>query len=267
MNEEQQYFETNRSLWNGKTPHHIASAFYDMEGWMAGNTSLKGPELDILGDISNKTLLHLHCHFGQDSLSLARMGANVTGTDISDVAIQYARELNEQLGLGARFIEADTYSVPGKVGEQFDIVFATYGVIGWLPDMQRWADVVSSMLKPGGRLVFVEFHPAVWMFDNHFTHVQYSYFNRGPIIETLDGTYADRSAEIKMKEIGWNHSIADVLQSLINSGMQITVFKEYDYSVFNCFNNTVETAPGQWQIKGMEGKLPMMYALEAVKKG
>lgn len=197
---------------------------------------------------------------------MARMGAKVTGTDISDAAINYASQLNEQLGLDARFIEADTYSVPEKLNEQFDIVFTTYGVIGWLPDMQRWADVVARMLKPGGRLVFVEFHPAVWMFDNDFTRVQFSYFNRGPIIETLQGTYADRNADIQMKEIGWNHALSDVLQSLIDGGMQINIFKEYDYSVHNCFSNTIETAPGLSQIKGMEGKLPMIYALEALKR-
>lgn len=265
MNEEQQYFDANRALWNGKTPHHTTSAFYNVEGWLDGNTSLKGPELALLGDVQGKSILHLQCHFGQDSLSLARMGAKVTGTDIADAAIKYATELNSQTGLDARFVVADTYTVPQKVDEQFDIVFTTYGVIGWLPDMQRWANVVARMLRPGGRLVFVEFHPAVWMFDNDFTHVQYSYFNRGPIIETLQGTYANRDADIQMKEIGWNHALSDVLQSLINAGLQINTFKEYDYSVYNCFSNTVEITPGQWRIAGMEGKLPMMYALEAVK--
>lgn len=263
MDNEQQYFETNRALWNEKTKHHTASAFYDMEGWLAGNTSLKAPELELLGDIKDKSILHLQCHFGQDSLSLARMGAKVVGTDISDTAIDYAIQLNEKLGLGANFVVADTYSVPEKISEQFDIVFTTYGVIGWLPDMQRWANVVARMLKPGGRLVFVEFHPAVWMFDNGFTHVQYSYFNRGPIIETLQGTYADKNAEIQMKEIGWNHPLTDVLQSLINAGLRINIFREYDHSVYNCFSNTTEVAPGQWQIQGMEGKLPMMYAVGA----
>ena len=115
MHNEQQYFDTNRALWNEKTAHHTASAFYDMEGWLAGTTSLKQPELDLLGDVQNKSILHLQSHFGQDSLSLARMGAKVTGTDISDVAINYASQLNEQLNLGARFIQADTYSVHEKL--------------------------------------------------------------------------------------------------------------------------------------------------------
>lgn len=266
MNNEQQYFEVNRALWNEKTKHHTASDFYDMEGFLAGKSSLMQPELELLGDVKGKSVLHLQCHFGQDSLSMARLGASVTGTDISDTAIEYAKQLNAQLGMDVTFVVSDTYSVPGKVKEQFDIVFTTYGVIGWLPDMQRWADVIAKMLKPGGRLVFVEFHPAVWMFDNAFTHVQHSYFNRGPIIEELQGTYADRNADIQMKEIGWNHPIADVLQGLLDAGMTLQTFKEYDYSAYDCFNNTIETSPGKWQVKGMEGKLPMMYALSAYKQ-
>lgn len=266
MQDEQQYFEVNRALWNEKTKHHTASDFYNMEAFLAGQSSLKQPEMELLGDVNGKSVLHLQCHFGQDSLSLAHMGASVTGMDISDTAIEYARQLNAQLGLDATFVVSDTYSVPDKVKEQFDIVFTTYGVIGWLPDMQRWADVIAKMLKPGGRLVFVEFHPVVWMFDNAFTHVQYSYFNRGPIIEELQGTYADRNADIQMKEIGWNHPMADVLQSILDAGLTLQIFKEYDYSVYDCFHNTIEISPGKWQIKGMEGKLPMMYALSAYKQ-
>ena len=173
--------------------------------------------------------------------------------------------MNKKLNLDADFICSDIYDLPDHLDKKFDIVFTTYGVIGWLPDMQRWADVVSKMLKPGGKMVFVEFHPAVWMFDNDFTHVQYSYFNSGPIIETLQGTYADRDADMQMKEIGWNHAMSDVMQSLVNAGMQLEVFKEYDYSVYNCFHNLTEIAPGKWQIKGMEGKLPIMYAMRWVK--
>lgn len=266
MSTEQEYFETNRALWNEKTKHHTNSEFYDMPGFLAGNTSLKEPELALLGDVKGKSILHLHCHFGQDSLSLARMGAKVTGTDISDDAIAYANELAGKLELDAQFLRADTYSVPDVVNEQFDIVYATYGVIGWLPDMQRWAAVVAKMLKPGGRLVFVEFHPMVWVFDNAFTKVEYSYFNVEPIIETLDGTYADRDANMKMKEVGWNHPMSDVIQSLIDAGLTLEQFHEYDYSPYNCFANMVQIADGKWQIKGMEGKMPMVYGLVGVSK-
>lgn len=266
MNTEQEYFEANRILWNEKTKHHIGSEFYDMEGFVAGKTSLKEPELELLGDVKGKTILHLQCHFGQDSLSLARTGAHVTGTDISDDAITFAHSLAKDINCDAKFVRTDTYTVPDVIKEQFDIVFATYGVIGWLPDMKRWADVVAKMLKPGGKLVFAEFHPVVWIFDYEFKEIAYSYFNNGPIVEELLGTYADRDADIKMKEIGWNHSLSDVIQSLVDAGLRLEVFREYDYSPYDCFNNSIEIAPGKWQIKGKEGKMPMMYSLVAVKQ-
>lgn len=265
MNQEQEYFEANRALWNEKTKHHVGSDFYDMEGFLAGKTSLQQPELELLGDVNGKSILHLQCHFGQDSMSLARMGARVTGTDIADDAIAFAQKTAKELELDASFVRADTYTVPEWVNEQFDIVFASYGVIGWLPDMQRFAEVVAKMLKPDGRFVFAEFHPVVWMYDNDFKEITYSYFNKAPIIEELEGTYADKDADIKMKEIGWNHALTDVLQSLINAGLKLEVFKEYDWSPYDCFNNTVKIGDGKWQIKGKEGLMPMMYALRCVK--
>jgi len=261
MSTEQEYFETNRALWNEKTKHHTGSEFYDMPGFLDGKTSLKEPELALLGDVKGKSILHLQCHFGQDSLSLARMGAKVTGTDISDAAIAYAQQLNEQLGLDASFVRSDTYAVPDNVDEQFDIVFASYGVIGWLPDMQRFAEVVARMLKPGGKFVFAEFHPVRWMYNDDFSEIEFSYFNKEAIIETQEGTYADRDADMNMEEIGWNHDFGEILQSLINAGLRLEVFNEYDYSPYNCFSNMVEVAGGKWQVKGLEGKVPIMYAL------
>lgn len=266
MNESDKYLDINRALRNAKTEYHVKSEFYGMSSFTAGMSSLKEIELSLLGDVSGMEIMHLQCHFGMDSLSLARMGARVTGVDISDVAIEKARQLNDALGLDANFICTDVYSVPQVVNKRFDMVFTTYGVIGWLPDMQQWADVVSSSLKSGGKLLLVEFHPMIWMFDNHFIHIEYSYFNIGPIIETLNGTYADRDAPLQLKEIGWNHPLSEVVQSLINSGMQIEVFREYDYSPYNAFHNSIMVEDGKYMIAGKEQKLPMTYALVAVKK-
>lgn len=266
MNTEQEYFEVNRALWNEKTKHHTGSEFYDMEGFLKGNTSLKEPELDLLGDVKGKSILHLQCHFGQDSLSLARMGAKVTGTDIADDAITYAKKINEDLGLDATFVRADTYSVPEVVEGEFDIVFGSYGVIGWLPDMKRFAEVVAKKLKKGGQFIFAEFHPVMWMYDYDFKQPAFYYFNREPIIEELQGTYTDRKADIKMKEVGWNHSFGEVLQALIDAGLTLERFNEFDFAPYNCFANTVEVSAGKWQIKGMEGMMPMMYSLKMIKQ-
>lgn len=266
MQQENNYIDINRALWNERTVHHLKSDFYDMEGFLPGKSSLKEIELSLLGDIKGKTLLHLQCHFGQDTLSLARMGAKVTGVDLSDKAIDTANELAAQLQQDARFIRSDIYELPNLHHEQYDIVFTSYGTIGWLPDIKRWAGVVSTFLKPGGQFVFAEFHPAVWMFDNDFTHVQYSYFNSEAIVENEEGTYADKSAPIALTSVGWNHGLAEVVQALINEGLTIEVLNEYDYSPWHFTGKTVKAGEDKYYIQGMEGKLPLVYALRAVKK-
>jgi ubiquinone/menaquinone biosynthesis C-methylase UbiE len=259
------YLAINKALWNKKTDVHIKSEFYGVDQFIAGKSSLHSIELDLLGDIKGKSVLHLQCHFGQDSLSLARMGAKVTGVDFSDVAIARARELNDKLSLDATFICTDIYSLPDVLNQEFDIVYTSYGTIGWLPDIKRWAEVVARFTRKGGQFIMAEFHPVVWMFSNDFSHIQYSYFNIEPIVETLNGTYADRSAPIAEQEIGWNHNLAELLQCLIDAGLQIHTFRELDYSPWNCFANTVETSPDRFQIIGLEGKLPMVYAIAATR--
>jgi SAM-dependent methyltransferase len=265
---EPDYIRVNRALWDEKTRHHISSAFYHMDddAFLNGRSSLNDIELQLLGDLRGKELLHLQCHFGQDTLSLARLGARATGVDFSEVAIGKARELNEQLNLNAEFICTDIYELPAKLDREFDIVFASYGTIGWLPDMQRWAQVVARYLKPGGRFVFVEFHPVVWMFNHDFTGIEYSYFNKEAIIETATTTYADRSAAINKQEIGWNHDLSEVMQALLDAGLRIDAFNEHDASPYNCFKNMVEVVPGSFQIAGLEGKLPLVYSLVASRK-
>jgi 2-polyprenyl-3-methyl-5-hydroxy-6-metoxy-1,4-benzoquinol methylase len=188
MNED--YLKINKELWDKKTPIHIKSDFYEMEDFLAGKNSLKPIELALLGDVKGKSILHLQCHFGQDTLSLARMGAKVVGLDISETSIAKANQLNDQLGLDAEFVCCDVYSAIEHISQKFDIVFTSYGTIGWLPDMDKWADIVSHFMKPDGKFIFAELHPVVWMFDETFENIMFSYFNNGPIIETSTGTYA-----------------------------------------------------------------------------
>lgn len=265
MKEQHNYKEINKNLWNQKTAAHVDSDFYDNEGFLKGKSSLNPIEIELLGDVKGKEILHLQCHFGQDSLSLARLGANVTGLDLSDRAIEQAQKLNDQLGLNAEFICSDVYEAPATLNGKFDIVFTSYGTIGWLPNLNRWTEVISRCLKPGGKLVFVEFHPVVWMFDHDFSKFQYSYFNDGAIVEVQEGTYADRNADIIAEEVSWNHSLSEVFQGLLNNGLQIESFSEYDYSPYNCFKNTVEFEAGKFQIKGLENIIPMLYAITARK--
>ena len=259
-----QYFEANRRLWNAKTDYHIQSEFYDVASFKAGRSSLNAIELEQLGDIRGKKLLHLQCHFGQDTLSLARMGAQVTGVDLSDAAIARARELAAELDIPARFVCCNVLEADQHLDETFDIIFTSYGVIGWLPELKPWGQVIQRLLKPGGVFHLIEFHPVVWMFDNDFTRVEYAYFNKETIEEETEGSYADRSAPIRNKSYSWNHSLEEVLTALMGPGLHIQAFREFDYSPYDCFNNLVKVENG-FQIRGMEGKLPMVFAVKAVR--
>jgi ubiquinone/menaquinone biosynthesis C-methylase UbiE len=229
-------------------------------------STLHDIELKLLGDVKNKKILHLQCHFGQDTMTLARMGAKVTGVDLSDKAIAKAKEFSEQLNLDTTFICCDIYDAPRYLNEKFDIVFTSYGTIGWFPDIDRWAAVVSRFLKPNGQFVFAEFHPVVWMFDNDFKEVYYNYFNVEPIIEDESGTYADRFSEISTQTMTWNHPISEVLNALLKNGLELKSFDEFDYSPYNCFNETEEFEAGKFRIKQLGNKIPMVYSLLAIKK-
>lgn len=264
MKKEQNYIEINKQSWNNRTDVHVKSDFYDLDGFMKGKSSLNSIELELLGDVSGKSILHLQCHFGQDSLSLSRLGAKVTGVDLSDKAIETAKDLAQKLKADAEFICCDLYDLPNYLHKKFDIVFTSYGTIGWLPDLDKWAKIVSQFLKPKGKFVFVEFHPVVWMFDDAFEKIEYNYF-KSEAIETLEGSYTESTTDAKQHFITWNHSLSEVLSSLLNNGLQINSFNEYDYSPYNCFQNTVEFEPNKFRIKNLEDKIPMVYSLTATK--
>jgi SAM-dependent methyltransferase len=259
------YLKHNKDAWNKRTAVHIASEFYNNEAFIQGKSSLNEIELGIIGDVSGLSILHLQCHFGQDTISLSRQGAQTTGVDLSDAAIAKAKELADLTQTNAQFICCDVYSLPEHLNQQFDIVYSTYGTVGWLPDLDQWAKVVQHFLKPGGRLILVEFHPVVWMFDDDFSHVKYNYFNVAPIVEPLNGTYAAKDAELGGQDITWNHPLSEVFSSLLNNGLSIESFDEFNYSPYDCFSHTIKVAKG-FQIKQMEDKIPMVYALVAKKK-
>ncbi|MBC8047603.1 MAG: methyltransferase domain-containing protein, partial [Fimbriimonadaceae bacterium] len=195
-----------------------------------------------------------------------RRGAVVTGIDLSDEAIKKANELKERMNLEAEFICCNVYDTLAHIDTQFDIVFTSYGTIGWLPDLNKWADVICKSLKPGGIFLLVEFHPVVWMFDNAIKEIKYSYFNKETIAEIEEGTYADREAEIENnKSVSWNHSLDESISALLHAGLHIEAFKEYDYSPYNIYTDGIEIEKNKFQIKGLEGKLPLVFALKAKK--
>ena len=256
------YLALNRAHWNARTPAHLRSEFYDVAGWLAGKDSLRDIELSLLpADLAGKTVLHLQCHFGQDTLSLARRGAVVTGVDLSDRAIGAARELAQRAGLPARFINCDLYSLSEHLDERFDIVFTTYGTIGWLPDLDRWARIVARYLKPGGRFVFVEFHPFAWLWNEERTGIRYGYFNREPIVEESQGSYTDGSKDVRGTEVSWDHPVSEVITALLGAGLRLHHFREYDYSPYACFPDLVRVGEERYQLRQMPGLIPLCYSL------
>jgi len=259
------YLDKNRNSWNKRAELHLNSEFYDVKSFLEGKSSLNSIELKLLGDIQGKSVLHLQCHFGQDSISLSRMGAEVTGVDLSDKAIEIAQEIAQKDNSTAKFICCDVYDLPNRLNEKFDIVFTSYGTIGWLPDLDKWAKVISRFLKPNGQFVFVEFHPFVWMFDDNFDTIAYNYFKGQPIVEVKDSSYTDGKFSEKVEDVSWNHSLSEVVNSLIKNGLNINSLDEFDYSPYDIFTDSFEEGPGKFRVKKFGNKVPLVYSILATK--
>jgi len=264
-----EFLKANRELWDKLASIHHKSEFYDVEGFLKGKQTLDPIELDELPNLTGKKLLHLQCHFGMDTLSLARLGAEVTGVDFSPEAIGLAKFLSEEAGIGARFVCANVYDVPKVLDERFDIVFTSGGVIMWLPDLDKWANVISSSLKPGGLFYIREFHPFAYVFDDEDNvtelRVKYPYFQgKDPLEFEDDGTYASEEKTGMMKTYEWNHSVSDILNSLINNGLRIDHFNEFPVTGYKALPFMIEK--GRWVLPDNEDKLPLMFSIKATKR-
>ena len=257
------YIKINKASWGEKLEPHLNSDFYNMKAFMAGKSSLNQIELDLLGDVSGKRILHLQCHFGQDSLSLSRMGAKVTAVDFSEKSIQKAKEIAKELEIDIKFVCSDIYDLPNNLSGEFDIVFTSYGTVIWLPDTQKWANVIEHFLAPKGQFVFVDFHPVVWMFDDDLKEVIYKYSSSEAIVEDEEGTYADRNADVLLRSVTWNHGIGQTVNSLISAGLQLNDLQEYDYAPYPFIGHTEEFEPGKFRIKHFKNNLPLVYSLVA----
>ncbi len=266
MNTNQQYFDVNKETWNKKVAVHAKSEMYNLSAFKNGKNSLMKYELDVLGDqVNGKSLLHLQCHFGQDTLSFSRMGAKCTGVDLSDEAIKLAKQLNSELYLDANFICCNVYDVNKHITEKFDIVFTSYGTIGWLPDLQPWANIIASRLKSGGTFFMADFHPIVWMFDdvNEKHEMKYAYNQKEVIYEEYSGTYADEKDKIVTKEYGWNHGLGAIITALTSAGLQIEFLKEYDESPYDVLPNLIKNKNGLFVTK--DKLYPLIYTIKATK--
>ncbi|MCQ6563816.1 class I SAM-dependent methyltransferase [Paenibacillus mendelii] len=260
----------NRLRWNEATSIHEKSDFYDVEGFKAGKSTLKSIELVELGDLEGKSILHLQCHFGLDSLSLARMGAKVTGVDLSDEAIELAKKLSNETGVHADFICADILQLPDVLDRQYDIVYTSYGVLCWISDLNLWGSIIAKYLKPEGIFFMVEGHPIGNILEyNTITQkfeVEYNYFFTDPILCRSNTTYGDRSVLMENEEFyQWDHSVGEILNSLIKNGLYILKFDEYPYSAYEKFEGKmIYENDGWWKIKD-EVKIPLLFSVKATK--
>jgi 2-polyprenyl-3-methyl-5-hydroxy-6-metoxy-1,4-benzoquinol methylase len=263
----------NLALWNELTEVHRKSAYYDLEGFKVGRQSLGPIELAEIGpDVAGKTLLHLQCHFGMDTLSLARLDARVTGVDFSDKAIALARSLSDELSIPARFIESSVYDLPAALDEQFDIVFTSWGVVIWLPDLRRWGEIVAHYLKPGGTFYIAEIHPFLFAMDDDESvrdaRFRYRYFEGAePMAFESDGSYADRSAHIEQSvSYEWRHSLSEIVSCLAAAGLRIEYLHEFPYTVPGLAWGFLEEGDDGWaRVRGHHDDFPLSFSLKAVK--
>jgi 2-polyprenyl-3-methyl-5-hydroxy-6-metoxy-1,4-benzoquinol methylase len=265
MKNNSQYFETNKKTWNQKVKVHADSEMYNMVAFKAGKSTLMPYELEALGEVEGKSLLHLQCHFGQDTLSWSRLGAKCVGIDLSDEGIKLAKSLNKELGLDAEFICCNVLETSLFVKKTFDIVYTSYGVIGWLPDLKPWGKMIAERLKPEGTFFISEFHPIVWMFDYLKAKpiLKYGYMQDEVIYEEYEGTYANQDSKMISKEYGWNHGLSEVINALSDAGLHIEYLKEFNESPYNVLPNLVETNSGMFATK--DKLYPLIFTLKARK--
>ncbi len=258
------YYEANRRLWDKLASVHVKSDFYNQSSFLEGKSSLKDIEMNELGEVRGKSMLHLQCHFGQDSISWAKKGAKVVAVDFSEGAISIAKDINEKLKTQVDFICCNVYDLPNHVKDKFDIVFTSYGVINWLHDLDKWAKLIADYLKPGGVFYMVEFHPILWIYDDNFDKIEHPYQSEAEPIMLASGTsYADLEDIVDQKEYCWNHGIGRVMNSLIDSGLKIEFFNEYNYSPYKTFRDMTEFEKGKFVINKFGYRVPHLFSIKA----
>ena len=259
--------QVNRESWNERTPVHAESDFYDVEGFKAGRITLTEIERREIGNVSGKTLLHLQCHFGLDTMSWSRLGAKATGVDFSDAAVDLARALNEELDLDVRFICSNIYDLPDVLVEQFDIVFTSFGALIWLPDIAKWAQVINNHLKPGGVFYIVEFHPLTNAFEPSESGDMvptYKYFYDDLFFEGGDPSYAGTQT-IETPTYEWQHSLGDIVCALIDAGLRIEFLHEFPFTSYQAYPVMEQGDDGWWRLPKDNDSFPQMFSIRATK--
>ena len=258
----------NRAYWDERVPLHAVSRFYDVAGFIGGGDTLVEFEPEQVGDVTGRTLVHLMCHIGLDTLSWARRGARVTGLDFSQPALDIAADLAAQTGFGeARFVAADVdHAAEALGGETFDVVYTGRGVLQWLPDIDRWAKVVAELMAPGGTFYIVDYHPFIDVVDDEVRGLRRDYLDHGPFVEQESGSYtgpADTEADTAVK---WTHHIGSIVNALAQAGLRIEFLHEYPFTDTPMFYGLEQAEDdGLWRFPKDRMQIPLMFSLRATK--
>lgn len=267
--EDHQFMQENRKMWDEYVAINSHSQLYDLDSFRQGAIKLNPLERSEVGDVKGKTLLHLQCHFGMDTLSWARLGAQVTGMDYSGEGIKLARKLSDDLRIPASFLCCNLYDLPDNLNEQFDIVYTSYGVLCWLNDIHRWAQIAASYVKPGGFFYIAEFHPFAMVFDDEAEEVKfrYSYYEKLMSYD-IAGSYADRGAMVSVKrDYEWNHTLGEIITALIEAGLRIEFLHEHPFTVYEQLPFLIPDGKGYWHFPEGAKPIPLMFSLKAIKPG
>jgi SAM-dependent methyltransferase len=268
------YRDDNRANWDERVPAHVASSFYCVPRFLAEPDYLSDVvqfDRPLLGDIAGLRGVHLQCHIGTDTVSLARLGASMTGLDFSGPAIEAATRLAAATGADATFVQSDVYAAADVLGAgAFDLVYTGIGALCWLPDIRRWAGVVNTLLRPGGRLFVREGHPMLWTLDDRDDDllVKYPYFEQPePLTWTEGGTYVDTDQAFTQNvSHEWNHGLGEIVTALLNQGLAVTGLVEHDSVPWNAFPGRMEQIEGnEWRLADRPARLAHSYTLQAVK--
>ena len=261
------WLEINRANWDARVPVHVDSKLYDIPAFVAGAESVMDYEYGEVGDVHGKTLLHLQCHLGLDTLSWARRGATVTGLDFSQPALDVAASIAQQLGIdAARFVLADVYDAATVLaGETFDVVYTSVGSLQFLPDLTRWAQIVASLIAPGGICYLTEPHPLLYFIEDDGKTLRANYFSRDAIL--LDeGSYADPDAKLSSSaSVEWVHHTAEVVTALGAAGLRVEFVHEHDTVRYRLLPVMTQQEDGRWRFPEGEPSLPLFYSLRATK--
>jgi SAM-dependent methyltransferase len=270
------YREINRLSWDERAPAHAASPDYALQSFVEDPSFLSHVvrfDEPLLGDITGLRAVHLQCHIGTDTLSLARLGAEMTGLDLSGASLAEARALASRVGASIEYVEGEVYDAVSLLGAgRFQLVYTGVGALCWLPSISRWADVVVELLAPGGRLFVREGHPMLWALDEGATDALvalHPYFETAePYVDESDASYVETAAKFEhTRSLSWNHGLGEVMSALLERGMEITGFVEHDTVPWDALPGQMERdGRGEWRLVDRPLRLAASYTLQAVKR-